>query len=167
MCIRIYIFLFQTKKKNTYTNKKEKKLKKIEKQKKPKIRRKRKMLLLFTISVENLTIYDDIVWKFAMGTFNLRDQSKKIEHYTLEKKQQTLENIGLCLFTLCSRWKPRYVNAVKTSLSTYSIHPSSPTFNIKMIEICILQIITSTLSKALPWISQKVVYNSHMFFKMC
>ena len=38
-----------------------------------------------------------------MGTFNLRDQSKKIEHYTLEKKQQTLENIGLCLFTLCSR----------------------------------------------------------------
>ena len=52
-----YIF-FVSNKKSTHTNKKQKKVKKkkkIEKQKKP------KMLLLLTISVENLTIYDDIV----------------------------------------------------------------------------------------------------------
>ena len=31
----------------------------------------------------------------------------------------------------------------------YSIHPSFPTFNIKMIAFCTLQSVTSTLSKAL------------------
>ena len=30
-------------------------------------------MLLLTISVENLTRYDDIVWEFALCTFNLRD----------------------------------------------------------------------------------------------
>ena len=57
MCIGIYTFLFQTKKANTY--KKQKKLQKIEKQKKPKKKNKNKMLLLLTISVENLTGYND------------------------------------------------------------------------------------------------------------
>ena len=31
------------------------------------------MLLLLTIYVENLTVYDDVVWQFALCTFNLRD----------------------------------------------------------------------------------------------
>ena len=67
MCIRIYIFHLKKIKnqkktqKNTHTYKKQqKKLKKIEKQKKPKKKRRKKMSLL-TISVENVTGYDDIV----------------------------------------------------------------------------------------------------------
>ena len=60
MCIRIYIFCF--KQKNTHTEtKKQKKLNKIEKQKNLKKKGRKKMLLLLTISVENLTGYDDIV----------------------------------------------------------------------------------------------------------
>ena len=40
----------------------------------------------------------------------------------------------------CSKSKPRYVNAIKTLLSTYSIHPSFTTFDIKMIEFsCFLR----------------------------
>ena len=38
------------------------------------------MLLLLTISVENLTRYDDIVWEFALYTFNIYDQPTKREH---------------------------------------------------------------------------------------
>ena len=38
---------------------------------------------------------------------------------------------------------------IETSLSIYSIHPSFPNSNIKMIEFCALKIVTSTLSKAL------------------
>ena len=33
------------------------------------------MLLLWTVSVENLTIYNDIVCGFALCGFNIRDQS--------------------------------------------------------------------------------------------
>ena len=47
------------------------------------------------------------------------------------------------------KMKPRYVNAVKTSLSIYSIHPSFLFFNIKMIEFCASQTVMLTLSKAL------------------
>ena len=32
------------------------------------------LLLLLTISVENLMGHDDIVWQFALPTFNLHDQ---------------------------------------------------------------------------------------------
>ena len=35
------------------------------------------MLLLSTVSVENLTGYDDIVCEFSLCTFNLRDQPAK------------------------------------------------------------------------------------------
>ena len=35
------------------------------------------MLLLLTVSVENLTRYDNIVLKFALCTFNLGDQPTK------------------------------------------------------------------------------------------
>ena len=37
------------------------------------------MLLLLTISVENLIGYDDIIWQFALCSFNLRDQQTKRE----------------------------------------------------------------------------------------
>ena len=37
------------------------------------------MLLLFTISVENLTACNDIVSQFALFTFNLPDLPKKRE----------------------------------------------------------------------------------------
>ena len=71
-------FLFQTKK-HTHRNKKQKKLKKIEEQKKPKEEEEKKFLLLLTISVENLTGYNDIVWQFALCSFNLPDQPTKRE----------------------------------------------------------------------------------------
>ena len=35
------------------------------------------MLLLLTIYVDNLTASDDIVWQFALCTFNLHDQPTK------------------------------------------------------------------------------------------
>ena len=60
MCIRIYIFGFKQKK-HTNRIRKQKKLENIEKQKKPKEERKKKMLLLLTISVENLTGYNYII----------------------------------------------------------------------------------------------------------
>ena len=70
-----------------------------------------------------------------------------------------------CLFKMKTK-KQDYVNAVKTSLSICSIHPSFPNFNIKMMKFCVLKIVTSTLSKALLWISKNIFFNS-MFFKMC
>ena len=86
---------------------------------------------------------------------------------TRAKKQYNLENICIYLFTLCWRWKPKQVNIVKMSLALFYVHPSFPSFYIKMIESCTLQIVTSTLSKALPWISKKIFLNSLMFFKIC
>ena len=80
-CVSEYKFLYKKKKKHhIYRSKKQKKLKKIEKEKKPtKIGRKKKMLLLLTISVENVTGYDVVVWQYALCTFNLRDQLTKSE----------------------------------------------------------------------------------------
>ena len=64
MCIRIYTFCFRQKNTHiTHRNKKQKKLKKTEKQTKPKKKGRKKMLLLLTISVENLTGYDDSFWQ--------------------------------------------------------------------------------------------------------
>ena len=37
------------------------------------------MLLLLAISVENLTGYNNILWQFALCTFNLPDQPTKSE----------------------------------------------------------------------------------------
>ena len=105
------------------------------------------MLLLLTVSVENLSGYDTIICEFALSTFNLHDQPRKRER---AEKQWALENICIYLFTLCSGWKPRYVNAVKMSLSIYSIHPSFPTFNIKMIKF-----VPCRLLQQLLWISRK------------
>ena len=149
-----YIFFVSNKKTHTERNKKQKKLKKIEKQKKlkkiekqkklKKKRRKKMLLLLLTISVENLMGHDDIVWQFALSTFNLRDQPTK-------RERQLKNNKRVCIysFTFCLRWKPRNVNAVKTFLSIYSIRLSFSTFNIKMIEFRTLKTVTSTLSKSL------------------
>ena len=60
-CVSEYIYFCFKQRKNIYTNKKQKKLKKMEEQKKPKKKRQRKMLLLLILSVENLTIYDDMI----------------------------------------------------------------------------------------------------------
>ena len=91
-----YIFFVSNKKTHTERNKKQKKLKKIEKQKKlkkiekqkklKKKRRKKMLLLLLTISVENLMGHDDIVWQFALSTFNLRDQPTKRERQLKNNK---------------------------------------------------------------------------------
>ena len=52
------------------------------------------------------------------------------------------------------------------SVSVYSIHPSFPTFNIKMIRFCTFQTVTSILSKALSWISKKnILQVSYNVFK--
>ena len=40
-------------------------------------KRRKKILLLLTISVENLTGYGDIASQFALCAFNLRDQPIK------------------------------------------------------------------------------------------
>ena len=70
MCLKIYTFLLKTHT-HTHTNKKQKKLKKKrEQQKKPKTKMRRKMLL-WTVSVENVMGYNDIVCKFPLCTFNL------------------------------------------------------------------------------------------------
>ena len=60
----------------THTNKKHMKQKKIENQKKTKKKNRKKMLLFLTASGENLTGYDDVVFKFALCNFNLRDQPR-------------------------------------------------------------------------------------------
>ena len=105
------------------------------------------MLPLLTISVENLEAYNNIVWQFALCTFNLPD---------LPTKSACEKTINLYIFAnFCSRWKPKYVNAAKTFLSIYSVHISFPTFNIKMIEFCTLKIVSSTISKTLLGISKK------------
>ena len=75
-CNRIYFFLFK-KKTHTHTNKNKNKLKK--RKKKTKGENDRKMSFLWTVSVENLTGYDNIICKFALCTFNLRDQETKWE----------------------------------------------------------------------------------------
>ena len=111
MCVRIYIFCFI-----------QNKLKKIQKQKKTKKKRRNKitaqkmkfsnknffifcvqwMLLMLSVSVENLTGYDDIVCEFTVCTFNLRDQLLKRE--CVLKNNKLLENICTYMFTLCGRW---------------------------------------------------------------
>ena len=104
MCIHNIYFSFQKKnkkekqKKHTHThiNKKQKKLKKIEKQKKPKKKRSKKMSLL-TISVENLTGYNDIAWQFALCALNLRDQLTKRERVV---KSNKLWKIFACICLL-------------------------------------------------------------------
>ena len=85
-------------------------------------------MLLLTISVSNLTRYNVIVWEFALCIFNLRDQ--------LTKRENVLKtmNFGKHLYIFVYlMFKTRYVNAVKTSLSIYSIYPNFPTFFMKMI----------------------------------
>ena len=90
------------------------------------------MLLLWTVSAENLMRYD-IVCEFVLCTFNLRDSQQR---ESVCQKKTTLENICLYLFIL---WlKPKHVNTVKASLSINSIHPTFPIFSTKMIKICTL-----------------------------
>ena len=91
-CVSEYVFFVskkQKKKKKPQRNKKQKKLEKIEKQKKPTKKGRKKMLLLLTISVENLTGYGDIVWHFALCTFNLHDQPTKWERVLKNNKLWT------------------------------------------------------------------------------
>ena len=63
----------------------------------------------------------------------------------LQQVSKYLQHHGLLASALLknetfSKLKPRYVNAVKTLLSIYSIHPSFTTFDIKMIEFsCFLR----------------------------
>ena len=45
------------------------------------------MLLLLTMSVENFTGYNNIVWQFALCTFNLLDQSTKREQVLKDNKR--------------------------------------------------------------------------------
>ena len=119
------------------------------------------MLLLLRVSVENLSGHDLIVCGFVLCTFNLHDQPTKRERVL--RKNKLWKTFVIYLFTLRSRWKPRYADAVKMSLSVYSIHPSFSTFNIKVIELCALQIVRSTPSKAFLWISKNftiVTYNA-------
>ena len=85
-------------------------------------------MLLLTISVNSLTRYDVIVWELALCIFNLRDQVTKREDVP-----KTI-NFGKHLYIfIYLMFKTRYVNAVKTSLSIYSIYPNVPTFFMKMI----------------------------------
>ena len=44
------------------------------------------MLLMLTISAENLARDDDIVWEFALRTFNLREQPNKRERMLKNNK---------------------------------------------------------------------------------
>ena len=44
------------------------------------------MLLILTISAENLARDDDIVWEFALRTFNLREQPNKRERMLKNNK---------------------------------------------------------------------------------
>ena len=176
MCIRIFFFVC-FKQKNTHTNKKQKKLKKIEKQKKQKKKRRKKMLLLLTISVENLTRYDAVVWEFALCTFNLHDQSTKRERVLKNNKLwKTL--VYICLLYLfgyvvyfnhvmlaetCS--KNVFIYIFYSPMEISMIHPSFPTFNIKMIEFCTECFFDrmSTLSKALSWIPKNIFQFSYVF----
>ena len=64
-------------------------------------------------------------------------------------------------------FKTRYVNAVKTSLSIYSIHPNCSTFFMKMIKFHTLQTVTSTMSKKLSRISKKYILQFSFVFKIC
>ena len=142
MCIRIYIYCFI-----------QNKLKKIQKQKKTKKKRRNKitaqkmkfsnknffifcvqwMLLMLSVSVENLTGYDDIVCEFTLCTFNLRDQLLKRE-CVLKNNKLFGKHLHIYVYFMW-KMKQRY--------------PRFQTFFIKMIEFCTLQIVTSTLSKVL------------------
>ena len=113
-CISEYLFFVSNPKK--YTHKQKAKGTK-------KNRRKKMLLLWWTISVGNLMRYDGIVWEFALCSSMLK----------------AVNCFYIYIYILCSRWKPKQVNAIKTSLSTYFIQPSFPNFNIKMIEFCTLQ----------------------------
>ena len=73
-------------------------------------------MLFLTVSVENLMGYGHIVCEFALCNFNVSDQPTNGEG--VRKKQESLKTICIYLFTLCSRRKTKYVNAVKTSLFT-------------------------------------------------
>ena len=106
------------------------------------------MLLLLTISVENLTGYNDIVWQFVLCTFTLFDQPTKGERVLKINKL-------VYIWLLFVQDENKDLNAVKTFLSMYSIHSSFPTFDIKMSEFCTFNIVTLTLSKGLLWISKK------------
>ena len=69
----------------------------------------------------------------------------KLVYIYLQQVSKYLQDHGFLATALlknetCSKSKPRYVNAIKTLLSTYSIHPSFTTFDIKMIEFsCFLR----------------------------
>ena len=76
------------------------------------------------------------------------------------KKQETLESIYIYLLTFYSGRKARYANAVKTSLSIYSIHPNFPDFTFQTIEFCALKIATSVMSKALCNSQKNIFFNS-------
>ena len=119
-------------------------------------------MLLLIISVNNLTRYDVIVWEFALCIFNLRDQPTK-----REDAPKTI-NFGKHLYIFVYlMFKTRYVNAVKTSLSIYSIHPNFPIFFMKMIKFYTLQTVTSTMSKKLSRISKKYILQFSFVFKIC
>ena len=83
------------------------------------------MLLLWTVSVENVMGYDDIVSEFAPCTFSLRGQPTKRERVLKSKLWKTF--VCICLL---------YVHDEnQINVFIYSIHPGCPVFNIKMIEI--------------------------------
>ena len=71
MCIGMYIFCL----KKPHKQKGKETKQETEKPKKPKKKRRKEISLLWTVSVENLTGYDDIVCEFALSSFNLRDQA--------------------------------------------------------------------------------------------
>ena len=83
-------------------------------------------MLLLTISVNSLTRYDVIVWELALCIFNLRDQVTKRED--VPKTMNFGEHLYIFIYLM---FKTRYVNAIKTSLSIYSIHPNFSTFSWK------------------------------------
>ena len=101
-------------------------------------------MLLWTVSVKNLMGYNDTMWELALCILTLRDQPMKRERVLKTK------NFGKHLYLFVYfRFiiKTMYVNAVTTSPSIRYIHSSFPNFNIKMIEFCSSQIVTSTSLK--------------------
>ena len=89
--------------------------------------------------------YNDIVCKFALYTFDLCDQPANEE--LVLKTINFVRHLYIFVYFMF-KMKTKIFNAVKR-FSLYYVHPNFPTFNMKMIEFCTLQIVTSTLSKAL------------------
>ena len=174
MCIRIYIFLFQTEKHRH--KEKAKETKENRKTKETKEEKEKENVVVVNNSVENLTRYDDIVWEFALCTFNLHDQSTKRER--LLKNNKLWKTVYICLLYLfdcfvyfnqdilvktCS--KNVFIYILYSPMEISMIHPSFPTFNIKMAEFCTKCFFDrmSTLSNILSWISKKIFQFSYAF----